>query len=253
MGILVRAAKLLSRVLPQHVAVVERGFPDVPLAPDARIAVDVAQSDALASLQVHPLPERLLLAVLEGDAVVAGLPEAHLATVRDDLLVALARPDLVKEARSVPLPSRTAAVLARAASQARRWGRPGATVGDLVAAIAAADGDAARAARMLALDPSAIDRRRAPDLAPAAEPSDAHLSIWTLDDAVSRMDDVAHVIRAGFEVTQRRALHVMMTTHGSGHARVGTYPRRDAEEKLARAKKHAAARSCPLRFHVGRG
>lgn len=255
MSVLRRAALALSRVFPRHVHVVSRGFDGYPLASDTRVVLTLAQDDALAYGQIQAVPERVLLAALENDLLVGKLAERpgfRLEPMREALLLALARPDVVTEARAAAISPRHVQVLAHALERSRRHHRAEITLGDLLAALASTEGEASRLLAPLGLDFAACDAKLVAPLAPAANEADARVSVWTLDDATSRMDDVMRILEHGFGIPVRRAWHVMMTTHYEGHARVGTFTRAEANAHLARAKAHAEARRAPLRFHVGK-
>lgn len=255
MSLLQRAARALSRVFPKHVRVLSLDLEAYPLATDTRVVMTLAQQDALAYAHLNATPERTLLAALENDLLVQKLaerPAFGLEPMREALLLALARPDVVAEARAKEPSPRNARVLAHALERMRRHLRTTMTLGDLLAAIASTEGEASRLLAPLALDFAAFDSKLVEPLAPAAGADDARVSVWALDDTTSRMDDVMRILEQGFRIPVRRAWHVMMTTHHEGQARVGTYPRAEAEAHIARAKSHADARKTPLRFHVGK-
>jgi len=255
MSFLHRAALALSRVFPNHVRVLTRELEAYPLATDTRVVMTLAQQDALVYGHLNATPERTLLAALENDALVeklAARPGFHLEAMREALLLALARPDVVTEARAKEPSPRSAHVLAHALERSRRHMRATITLGDLLAAIASTEGEASRLLTPLALDFAAFDPKLVAPLAAPAGADDARVSVWALDDTTSRMDDVMRILEHGFQISVRRAWHVMMTTHHEGHAKVGTFPRAEAEAHLARAKSHADARKAPLRFHVGK-
>lgn len=256
MTLLGRVANALSRVFPNHVRVMKRELQDYAFTNDAKVTVELASVDALAYGQVQPTPERLFLAALENDSLVERLtkkPEFAVEKLREALLVSLARPEVVAEARAVRPSPRYASVLAQALERSRRHQRAAIGMGDVLAGIASTEGEASRLAGPLAIDFAAFDTKLVEALASPATAGDTRVSVWTLDDTTSTMEDVMRILEHGFGISVRRAWHVMMTTHYEGHARVGTYSRADADAHLARAKSHAEARKSPLRFHVGKG
>ncbi len=255
MSILGRVASALSRVFPKHVRVLSRDLDRYPLANDARVVMTLAEQDALVYGQLHATPERVLLAALENDLLVEKLgtqPGFALEKLREALLLSLARPEVVAEARAGLLSPRHAQVLAHALERSRRHLRPTISLGDVLAALASTEGETSRLLAALGLDFSAFDAKLTEPLAEKAGADDARVSVWTLDDATSTMEDVMRILEQGFAVPVRRAWYVMMTTHYEGHARVGTYARSEAEAHLALAKKHADTRKAPLRFYLGK-
>lgn len=254
MSLIGRVASALSRVFPNHVRVMSAELAQYPFANDAKVVVELANQDALAYGQTQPTPERVFLAALENDRVVErlGLDAAAAEKLREALLVALARPEITAEARAVKPSPRFARLLAHALERSRRNLRPDLSIGDLFAGIASTEGEASRIAAPLGIDFAKLDTKLVEPLAPVADANEPRVSVWTLDDEVSTMEDVMRILEHGFAISVRRAYHVMSTTHHEGHARVGTYSRAEAEAHLARAKGHADARRSPLRFHVGK-
>ncbi len=253
MSIALRAARALARVFPRHVAVLAHDSDAYPLASEVRVAFRLAQQDAIAYGQLQPTPERLLLAALENDPLVQALERAggRVEPMREELLFALASPAVAAEARALPRSPRLARVLAHALERSRRLSRAELTFGDVLAGLASTEGLPWRLRGGLALDYAAFDTPMREPLAAPADPGASRVSLWILNDDVSKMEDVMRILEQGLSMPVRRACHLMMSTDAHGHARIGTYPRAEAEAHRARAQRHADARSSPLQFHLG--
>lgn len=253
MSFLDRVGSLLERAFPNHVFVskLER----YPLATDAKVALILARQDALAYGQVHATPERVLLAMLENEPFadkIRARPGVALEKLREGLLVALAGPELSLESRSRRAPARLERVMGQALERSRRGGRTHVSFGDLLFGLAATEGRQAKLIDDVGVAYELLDPPQLETMPEAASDQDETVSVWTLDDDRSTMNDVMRTLERAFGLPVRHAFHVMFTTHECGQARVGTYPAATARVHLAKAREYTGERDCPLRFHVGR-
>jgi ATP-dependent Clp protease adapter protein ClpS len=255
MKLLERLARRLSRVFPNHVGVVSRTFEEYPLSNAARVILTLAQADARAYAQIQATPERALLCALEDEGIaahIASLPGANVETLREALLLALANPVVSAEARSLRPSERLTLALGHALERMRRRGAEAISRGDLLAGLRATEGETARLLGPLGVDPAALDDSPKKPLPERADPTDATVTIYVLDDSVSTMEDVMRILEHGFAMSVRTAFHRMLTTHHDGHARIGTFARAQADELLEKADRHTKARGSSVRFFVGR-
>ena len=70
------------------------------------------------------------------------------------------------------------------------------------------------------------------------------------NDDVTPMDFVVDVLQSMFELLFERAEAVMLTAHTRGVAYVATYPKEEAQSRVARAHTLARAAGYPLKFTV---
>jgi len=68
------------------------------------------------------------------------------------------------------------------------------------------------------------------------------------NDDVTPMDFVVQVLQSVFELLFERAESVMLTAHLKGIAYVATYPKEEAQSRVARAHTLAGAAGYPLKF-----
>ncbi len=68
------------------------------------------------------------------------------------------------------------------------------------------------------------------------------------NDDVTPMDFVVEVLRVIFELPFERAEAVMWSAHHTGVARVGVYPRDDAQRRVQHAHQRARLAGYPLQF-----
>ena len=254
MTILRRAAGLLSRVFPKHVAMLSGTFDEYPRTPRVGVILTLSEQDAVAYGQIRATPERVLLAALEDEEVAAHVASrgATVEAWREALLVTLATPSVAAEARAVPRSKRLTLGLGHALERMRRRGAAFISRGDLLAGLASTEGETSRLLATLSVDLTRLDTETAQELPERASATEPRVAIYVMNDAVSTMEDVMRVLEHGFDMSVRTAFHRMLTTHVSGHAHIGTYPRAKANELLTKAERHADARSCKVRFYVGR-
>ncbi len=68
------------------------------------------------------------------------------------------------------------------------------------------------------------------------------------NDDVTPMDFVVDVLQSVFEMLFERAESVMLTAHTRGVAYVATYPKEEAQSRVARTHNLAGAAGYPLKF-----
>lgn len=253
MSLLDRVGSLLERTFPNHVFVsrIDR----YSLAEDAKVALVLARQDALAYGQVHATPERVLLAMLENEPFadkIRARRGVELEKLRECLLLTLAGPELSLESRSRRAPARLDRVMGQALERSRRGGRSRVSFGDLLFGLAATEGRQATVVEDIAVAYESLDSPQLEIMPDAASEEDETVSVWTLDDDQSTMNDVMRTLERAFGLPVRHAFHVMFTTHECGRARVGTYSAATARGHLAKAREYTGERNCPLRFHVGK-
>lgn len=255
MRLLKRVAGLFARAFPNHVSVLSRTFEEYPLADETRVILTLAQQDALAYGQIHATPERTLLVALEDDGFASHVASRSgvgaIEALREALLLALASPKVAAESRAIPRSPRLTLTLGHALERMRRRGATKISRGDLLVGLASTEGETS----CLLVERSGSAERldeptRSALPAPAGADAEA-LAIYVLNDDLSTMEDVMRILEQGFGLSVRRAFHRMMTAHHVGHAHVGTFSRREAEERLASAHRHAEARGSKVRFYRG--
>ncbi len=70
------------------------------------------------------------------------------------------------------------------------------------------------------------------------------------NDAVTPMDFVVDILRTVFEMPFDKAQAVMLTAHYEGVARVGVYPRDEAQRRVQAAHQNARLAGYPLKFTI---
>lgn len=94
--------------------------------------------------------------------------------------------------------------------------------------------------------PESIVEARPEDEAERKKP----VEVWLHNDDYTPADYVVNILELVFALGFWKANWVMVKAHATGHAIVGRYPRRQAEDRVAAAERRARNDGWPLRLTV---
>jgi ATP-dependent Clp protease adaptor protein ClpS len=94
-----------------------------------------------------------------------------------------------------------------------------------------------------------------PDIVVAEKPEDETrrrqpVEVWLHNDDYTPAEYVVTVLEQVFGLGWWKANWIMAKAHATGHAVVGTFPRAEAEQKVAAAERRARSDGWPLRLSV---
>ncbi len=134
-------------------------------------------------------------------------------------------------------------------------GRDTVELRDLFAAVCRAIPAFAGKAGSVEVPPLLVPYRAVLDQARRVRPRDAIdgrtlVDVFTVDDAVTRVDFVVAALMGAFTLPILDAVVATSYTHAHGAAEVGRFPFAEAEAKIAEATKQARQRDFPLSFFM---
>jgi ATP-dependent Clp protease adaptor protein ClpS len=127
------------------------------------------------------------------------------------------------------------------------------SVGDIAHGLVGASSFIDGVLRRRAIDPMRFDGEAPlPEVGhPAGFADEKEMDVIMVNDDVTQMEFVVDVLQRRFEHPPMRATYLMYRIHACGRARVGTYAKRAAEERIDAAKEDARAAGSPLAFVYG--